>query len=218
MNKKYLQLLAEKFPSVESAASEIINLSAIRSLPKGTEYFFSDLHGEYEAFLHILKSASGIIRNKIDIVLGKTLSASERERLAALIYYPDREIKRVRESGAWSDEWQRLTIYRLVLVCETVSAKYTRSRVRKSVPEKLRYIVDELLNVTDDVNKDYYYDKIIGSIIETGIAESFIISLCELIQALAVDKLHIIGDIFDRGPRPDIILDELMKMHDVDIQ
>lgn len=218
MNKKYLQLLAEKFPSVESAASEIINLSAIRSLPKGTEYFFSDLHGEYEAFLHILKSASGIIRNKIDIVLGKTLSASERERLAALIYYPDREIKRVRESGAWSDEWQRLTIYRLVLVCETVSAKYTRSRVRKSVPEKLRYIVDELLNVTDDVNKDYYYDKIIGSIIETRIAESFIISLCELIQALAVDKLHIIGDIFDRGPRPDIILDELMKMHDVDIQ
>lgn len=218
MNEKYLQLLAEKFPSVESAASEIINLSAIRSLPKGTEYFFSDLHGEYEAFLHMLKSASGIIKNKIDIVLGKTLPAAERERLAALIYYPDRETKRIRERGEWNDEWQRLTIYRLVLVCETVSAKYTRSRVRKSVPEKLRYIVDELLNVTDDVNKDYYYDKIIGSIIETGIAESFIISLCELIQALAIDKLHIIGDIFDRGPRPDIILDELMKMRDVDIQ
>lgn len=218
MNEKYLQLLAEKFPSIESAASEIINLSAIRSLPKGTEYFFSDLHGEYEAFLHMLKSASGIIRNKIDIVLGKTLSAAERERLATLIYYPDRETKRIREHGEWNDEWQRLTIYRLVLVCETVSAKYTRSRVRKSVPEKLRYIVDELLNVTDDVNKDYYYDKIIGSIIETGIAESFIISFCELIQALAVDKLHIIGDIFDRGPRPDIILDELMKMRDVDIQ
>lgn len=218
MSKKYLQLLAEKFPSIESAASEIINLSAIRSLPKGTEYFFSDLHGEYEAFLYMLKSASGIIRNKIDIVLGKTLSAAERERLATLIYYPDRETKRIRARGEWSDEWQRLTIYRLVLVCETVSAKYTRSRVRKSVPEKLRYIVDELLNVTDDVNKDYYYDKIIGSIIETGIAESFIVSLCGLIQALAVDKLHIIGDIFDRGPRPDIIIDELMKMRDVDIQ
>ncbi|MDE7361290.1 MAG: fructose-1,6-bisphosphatase [Oscillospiraceae bacterium] len=218
MNEKYLQLLAEKFPSVESAASEIINLSAIRSLPKGTEYFFSDLHGEYGAFLHMLKSASGTIKNKIDILLGKTLSAAERERLATLIYYPDHEIKRIRERGEWNDEWQRLTIYRLVLVCETVSAKYTRSRVRKSVPEKLRYIVDELLNVTDDVNKDYYYDKIIGSIIETGIAESFIISFCELIQALAVDKLHIIGDIFDRGPRPDIILDELLKMHDVDIQ
>lgn len=218
MSKKYLQLLAEKFPSIESAASEIINLSAIRSLPKGTEYFFSDLHGEYKAFLHMLKSASGIIKNKIDIVFGKTLSAAERERLATLIYYPDRETKRIRGHGEWSDEWQRLTIYRLVLVCETVSAKYTRSRVRKSVPEKLRYIVDELLNVTDDVNKDYYYDKIIGSIIETGIAESFIISLCELIQVLAIDKLHIIGDIFDRGPRPDIIIDELIKMRDVDIQ
>ena len=110
MNEKYLQLLAEKFPSIESAASEIINLSAIRSLPKGTEYFFSDLHGEYEAFLHMLKSASGIIKNKIDIVLGKTLSAAERERLATLIYYPDRETKRIRERGEWSDEWQRLSI------------------------------------------------------------------------------------------------------------
>lgn len=218
MNEKYLQLLAEKFPSIESAASEIINLSAIRSLPKGTEYFFSDLHGEYEAFLHMLKSASGIIKNKIDIVLGKTLSAAEREHLATLIYYPERETKRIRKCGEWNEEWQRLTIYRLILVCETISAKYTRSRVRKSVPEKLRYIVDELLNVTDDVNKDYYYNKIISSIIETNISESFIISLCELIQALAVDKLHIIGDIFDRGPRPDIILDELMNMHDVDIQ
>lgn len=218
MNEKYLQLLSEKFPSIESAAVEMINLSAIRSLPKGTEYFFSDLHGEYEAFLHILKSASGIIKNKIDLVFGKTVSAAERERLAALIYYPERELKRVRDEGGFDDEWQRLTMYRLVLVCETVSAKYTRSRVRKSVPEKLRYVVDELLNVTDDVNKDYYYDKIISSIIETGIAESFIVSFCELIQALAIDKLHIIGDIFDRGPRPDIILDELMKMRDVDVQ
>lgn len=218
MNKKYLQLLAEKFPSTESAASEIINLSAIRSLPKGTEYFFSDLHGEYEAFLHILKTASGIIKNKIDLTLGKTVSAAERGALADLIAYPEREIKRVREHGGFNDEWQSLTIYRLITVCETISAKYTRSRVRKSVPEKLRYIVDELLNVTDDVNKDYYYDKIIGSIIETGIAEKFIISLCRLIGELAVDKLHIIGDIFDRGPRPDIIIDELMKVHDVDIQ
>lgn len=218
MNTKYLELLAEKFPSIESAAGEIINLSAIRSLPKGTEYFFSDLHGEYEAFLHILKTASGIIKNKIDLTLGKTVSAAERSGLADLIAYPGREIKRVRERGVFDGEWQSLTIYRLITVCETISAKYTRSRVRKSVPEKLRYIVDELLNVTDDVNKDYYYDKIIGSIIETGIAESFIISLCRLIRELAVDKLHIIGDIFDRGPRPDIILDELMKVHDVDVQ
>lgn len=211
-------MLAEKFPSIESAAGEIINLSAVRSLPKGTECFLSDLHGEYEAFLHILKSASGIIKDKIDLVLGKTVAAAERQQLANLIYYPEIEAKRLRESGESSEEWQRLTIYRLILVCEAISAKYTRSRVRKSVPEKMRYIVDELLNVTDDVNKDYYYDRIISSIIDTGISESFIISLCELIQSLAVDKLHIIGDIFDRGPRPDIILDELMKVRDVDIQ
>lgn len=218
MEKKYLELLAEKFPTIESAASEIINLSAIRSLPKGTEYFFSDLHGEYDAFLHMLKSASGMIKSKIDLVLGKAVSASKREELASLIYYPEREIKRIREEGRLSDEWKRLAIYRLLLVCETVSAKYTRSRVRKRIPQELCYIVDELLNVAEDVNRDYYYDQIIGSIIETDIAETFIISLCKLIQALAIDKLHIIGDIFDRGPRPDIILDELMNMHDVDVQ
>ncbi len=217
MNKKYLRLLAEKYPSIESAASEIINLSAIRSLPKSTEFFFSDLHGEYLAFLHMIKSASGIIRNKIDKVFGKTVSAAKRETLANLIYYPEREIKKLRENSE-GDEWARLTIYRLILVCEAISAKYTRSRVRKRIPEKMRYIVDELLNVTDDVNKEFYYDRIISSIIETDIAESFIVSLCRLIQSLAVDKLHIIGDIFDRGPRPDIILDELMTMHDVDVQ
>lgn len=218
MDKKYLQLLAEKFPSVESAASEIINLSAIRSLPKGTECFFSDLHGEYDAFLHMLKSASGMIKNKIDLMLGKAVSSSKREELANLIYYPERELKRLREKGSLDEEWKRLTIYRLILVCEAVSAKYTRSRVRKRIPRELCYIVDELLNVAEDVNKDYYYDKIISSIIETDIAETFIVSLCKLIQALAIDKLHIIGDIFDRGPRPDVILEELMNMQDVDIQ
>lgn len=218
MNRKYLELLSEKFPTIESAASEIINLSAIRSLPKGTEYFFSDLHGEYEAFLYMLKSASGMIKIKIDKVFGKTVSSAERTDLVNLIYYPERELKRHLNSGDCTEEWQKLTIYRLILVCEAISAKYTRSRVRKSVPEKFRYIVDELLNVTDDVNKDVYFDKIISSIMETGIAESFITTLCELIQSLAIDRLHIIGDIFDRGPRPDIILDELMNCHDVDIQ
>lgn len=218
MDRKYLELLSEKFPTIESAASEIINLSAIRSLPKGTEYFFSDLHGEYEAFLYMLKSASGMIKIKIDKVFGKTVSSAERTELVNLIYYPGRELKRLLDSGEYTEEWQKLTIYRLILVCEAISAKYTRSRVRKSVPEKFRYIVDELLNVTDDVNKDIYFDKIISSIMETGITGSFIITLCELIQSLAIDRLHIIGDIFDRGPRPDIILDELMKCHDVDIQ
>ncbi|MBQ6252497.1 fructose-1,6-bisphosphatase [Ruminococcus sp.] len=218
MDMKYLRLLAKEYPTIESAASEIINLSAIRSLPKGTEYFFSDMHGEYEAFLHMLRSASGMIKIKIDLVLGKTVSAADREKLAELIYYPEKEISRLTVSGELSDEWKRLSIYRLILVCETVSAKYTRSRIRKRIPEDMVYILDELLNVTDDVNKDYYYDEIISAIIDTGIAETFIISLCKLIQSVCIDRLHIIGDIFDRGPRADIILDELMKMHDVDIQ
>lgn len=218
MDKKYLSLLAKDFPTIDSAVSEIVNLSAIRSLPKGTEYFFSDIHGEYEAFLHMLKSASGMIKNKIDITLGKTVSGAEREALAHLIYYPDKQIKKMSKQGELSDDWRRLTIYRLIIVCEAVSAKYTRSRVRKRIPKDMVYILDELLNVTDDVVKEYYYDEIITTILDTGIADRFIKSLCELIQSLAIDKLHIIGDIYDRGPRADIIMDELMKMHDVDIQ
>lgn len=218
MTNKYLKLMSKEYPTIDSVASEMVNLSAIRSLPKGTEYFFSDLHGEYEAFLHMLKSASGMIMKKIDIVFGKTVSSAERENLANLIYYPEKEIKSLRSKGLITDEWKRLTIYRLILVCEAVSAKYTRSRVRKRVPKDLVYIIDELLNVTDDVNKDFYYDEIINTIIATGIAENFIASLCRLIQSLAIDRLHIIGDIFDRGPRADIIMDELLSMHDVDIQ
>ncbi|WP_294491584.1 fructose-bisphosphatase class III, partial [uncultured Ruminococcus sp.] len=215
---KYLHLLAKEFPNIDSAASEIVNLSAIRSLPKGTEYFFSDMHGEYEAFLHMLKSASGMIKIKIDLTLGKTVSSAEREALAALIYYPDKEQKRLKKGGLLTDEWRRLTIYRLILVLEAVSAKYTRSRVRKSIPQDMVYILDELLNVTDDVNKEYYYDEIITTILDTGIADHFINELCKVIQSLAIDSLHIIGDIYDRGPRADIIMNELMKMHDVDIQ
>lgn len=218
MENKYLRLLARDYPTVDSVASEMVNLSAIKSFPKGTEYFFSDLHGEYESFLHMLRSASGMIRKKIDIVFAKTVESSEREKLANLIYYPEKEIKRLTSKNLITDEWRRLTIYRLILVCEAVSAKYTRSRIRKRVPPDLVYILDELLNVTDDINKDFYYDEIINTIIDTQIAESFIESLCNLIQSLAIDKLHIIGDIFDRGPRADIIMDELMKREDVDIQ
>ncbi len=218
MDKKYLKLLSKEYPNIESVATEMINLSAIRSLPKGTEYFFSDLHGEHEAFLHLLRSASGMIKIKIDRVLGKTMANKDRESLANLIYYPEKEIKELRRNNALTDEWRRFTIYRLILVCESVSAKYTRSRVRKAAPRDLVYILDELLNVTDDVNKDFYYEEIINSIIDTDIAERFIISLCRLIQYLAIDRLHIIGDIFDRGPRADVIMDELFSMHDVDIQ
>ena len=218
MVDKYLKLMSKEYPTIDSVASEMVNLSAIRSLPKGTEYFFSDLHGEYEAFSHMLKSASGMIMKKIDLVFGKTISMAERENLANLIYYPEKEIKSLRKAGLVTDEWKRLTIYRLILICEAVSAKYTRSRVRKRTPKDLVYILDELLNVTDDVNKDFYYDEIINTIIDTGISENFIASLCRLIQSLAIDKLHIIGDIFDRGPRADKIMDELISMHNVDIQ
>ncbi len=218
MKDKYLQWLSEKYPTVESVASEMINLSAIRSLPKGTEYFFSDLHGEYEAFLYMLKSASGMIKKKIDTVLIKSVSGSGREELASLIYYPERTLKELEAGQLLTDEWRRLVIYRLIVICQAVSAKYTRSRVRKRVPKDFLYILDELLNVTDDINKDFYYEEIIHTIIDTKIADEFIISLCKLIQSLAIDKLHIIGDIFDRGPRADIIMEELMTMHDVDIQ
>lgn len=218
MRNKYLQLLAKEYPTLDSVASEMVNLSAIRSLPKGTEYFFSDLHGEYESFLHMLRSASGMIRKKIDLVFAKTVESAEREKLAALIYYPEKEIKRMTLENLITDEWRRLTIYRLILICEAVSAKYTRSRIRKLAPDGLVYILDELLNVTDDINKDFYYDEIINTIIDTEISESFIASLCNLIQALAIDRLHIIGDIFDRGPRADIIMNELLRRDDVDIQ
>ncbi|MDO5559837.1 MAG: fructose-1,6-bisphosphatase [Oscillospiraceae bacterium] len=216
--EKYLRLLSKKYPTIDSAASEIINLSAIRSLPKGTEYYFSDLHGEYESFLHMLKSASGVIRKKLDLVFSKTLSNAQREKLATLIYYPKEEMKRYSDEGQIDSEWLKLTIYRLILLCESVSAKYTRSKVRKRIPKDLQYIFDELLNVTDDVCKDFYYEEIIRTILDTGIAENFIITLCQVIQSLALDKLHIIGDIFDRGPRADIIMDELLTLHDVDIQ
>lgn len=218
MELKYLQLLSKEYPNIESAASAIVNYNAIRSLPKGTEYFFSDLHGEYESFLHLLKSASGLIKNKIDKVFGKSITSQERENLAYLIYYPEKRMKELENSGELTDEWQKITIYRLILVCESVSAKYTRSKVREKCPKDFLYILDELLNVTDDINKDFYYEEIISSIIETGISQHFIASVCNLIQAIAIDKLHIIGDIFDRGPRPDIIMDELMKRSDVDIQ
>lgn len=218
MDKKYISLLAKEFPTIDSAVSEIVNLSAIRSLPKGTEYFFSDIHGEYKAFLHMLKSASGMIKNKINITLGKTVSAADREALAHLIYYPEKHIKKMQKRGELTDEWRRLTIYRLILVCEAVAAKYTRSHVRKRTPKDMVYILDELLNVADDVVKEYYYDEIITTVLDTGIADHFIKSICELIQSLAIDNLHIIGDIYDRGPRADIIMDELMKIHNVDIQ
>ena len=217
-NKKYLLMLAKEYPTIDAVSSEMIKLSAICSLPKGTEYFFSDLHGEYKSFLHLLKSASGMIRTKIEHAFSKTMTSSEQEKLSALIYYPSDQLKQMRESGTLTDEWRRLTIYRLITVCQTVSAKYSRSKVRSKMPEGSAFIIDELLHVSEDINRDFYYEMIINSILDTETGDEFIIDICNLIQAMCIDHLHIIGDIFDRGPRADIIMNELMKYSDIDVQ
>jgi len=215
----YLTLLSREYPTVKAASSEIINLKAIQGLPKGTEYFFSDLHGEYEAFVHLLKSASGIIREKISETFGHIIPEEEQVQLANLIYYPERVINKMTLAGKNTDDWEKVIIYRLVQICKMVSSKYTRSKVRKKMPPEFAYIIDELLHVDyNDDNKRIYYSEIIHTIIDIRVADKFIIALCELIQNLTIDVLHIIGDIFDRGPRADIIMNELMHFHDVDIQ
>ena len=215
----YLKLLSKDFPNERKAGAEIINLRAICSLPKGTEYFFSDLHGEYKSFIHLLRSSSGIIRDKIHETFGNLLSESEQLELANLIYYPQKIIEQYTLNGKNTSEWQKLTINRLIHICKVVSHKYTRSKVRKKVPADYAYAIDELLHLDEnDADKKLYYQEILNSIIDIHTGEAFIIALCELIQNLTIDSLHIIGDIFDRGPRADFILDELMRFHDVDIQ
>ena len=215
----YLKLLAKEFPTIKAASSEIINLKAICGLPKGTEYFFSDLHGEYEAFIHLLRSASGIIRDKINETFDYLISEEEELALANLIYYPEKGVRAVQKEGRFTEDWQKIMIYRLVRICKDCTSKYTRSKVRKKMPAEFGYIIDELLHVDySDENKKIYYEEIIHSIIEGGMGAEFIIALCNLIQNLTIDSLHIIGDIFDRGPRADIIMEELIKSHDLDIQ
>jgi fructose-1,6-bisphosphatase-3 len=215
---KFLELLSKDYPNVQAASAEIINLSAILALPKGTEYFLSDLHGEHEAFVHMLKSASGTIRAKIDEHYGGILSEADRDELAALIYNAEAEIKRRKKTERDFDKWCNTVIYRLITICRSVSTKYTRSKVRRRLPEYLDYAMDELLHADDEENKQHYYNAIISSIIECGIAEEFIIKMADAISSLAVDYLHIIGDVFDRGAHPDDIFDYLMKYHDVDFQ
>lgn len=218
-DQAYLKLLSREYPSVKAASREIINLTAITGLPKGTEYFFSDLHGEYEAFIYLLRSASGIIREKIKETFGHIIPEDDQVELANLIYYPDKNLARRTQEGKNNEDWQRITINRLVQICKEVSSKYTRSKVRKKMPAEFAYVIDELLHVDyNDENKRVYYEEIIHSIIDTQTADQFIISICSLIQNLSIDSLHIIGDIFDRGPRADIIMNELMRFHDVDIQ
>jgi fructose-1,6-bisphosphatase-3 len=216
---RYLKLLAKQYPSIQKASTEIINLSAILSLPKGTEHFLSDLHGEYEAFTHLINNASGVVRRKINDIFRDTLRESEKNSLATLIYYPDEKLKWIMRREPEMEEWFKLTLHRLIKVCRSVSSKYTRSKVRKALPKDFAYVIEELLHEDENLlNKQHYYDGIIETIISTGRAKAFIVELCVLIRRLTIDRLHIVGDIFDRGPHPDLIIESLMSYNDVDIQ
>lgn len=216
---KYLQLLAQSFPNIPEASTEIINLQAILNLPKGTEHFVADIHGEYEAFLHILKNASGNIQRKVNELFGNLMRESDARELCTLIYYPDQKLELVKAAEENIDDWYHITIHNLVAVCRLVSSKYTRSKVRKALPRSFSYIIQELLHErTDDANKADYVNVIIDTIISTGRADDFIIAICNVIQRLSIDQLHILGDIFDRGPGAHIILDTLSRYHSWDIQ
>ena len=215
----YLQLLSNSFPTIASASTEIINLEAILNLPKGTEHFLADLHGESEAFLHVLKNASGNIKRKVTELFAGDIRDKERKELCTLIYYPEQKIELIKASEPDIEDWYHITIHRLVAVCRDVSSKYTRSKVRKSLPEDFGYIIEELLHErTDDSDKAAYVSVIVDTIISTGRADDFIIALCNVIQRLAIDQLHILGDIYDRGPGAHIILDTMRQYHSWDIQ
>ncbi len=215
----YLQLLAQSFPTIAEASTEIINLQAILNLPKGTEHFLADIHGEYEAFQHVLKNASGNIRRKVNELFGTTLRESEKRDLCTLIYYPEQKIELVKATDSNIIDWYHITMHRLVAVCRDVSSKYTRSKVRKSLPEDFSYIIQELLHErTDDADKTAYVNVIIDTIISTGRADDFIIAICNVIQRLAIDQLHILGDIYDRGPGAHLIMDLMSSYHHWDIQ
>lgn len=216
---RYLQLLARNFPTISSAATEIINLSAILNLPKSTEHFLADIHGEHEAFLHVLKNASGNIKRKVNEIFGNTLREQEKKELCTLIYYPEQKLELVKANEDDLGDWYHITLHQLVSVLRDVCSKYTRSKVRKSLPEEFSYIIQELLHErTDDQNKAAYVNVIIETIISTQRADDFIIAICNVIQRLSIDQLHILGDIYDRGPGAHIIMDTLTNYHSWDIQ
>ena len=218
-DEKYLHLLSNIFPTVADASREIINLEAILNLPKGTEHFLADIHGEYEAFRHVLKNASGNIKRKVSEIFGNTIRESEKKELCTLIYYPEQKLELIKTNEDDLDDWYRITIHQLVRVCRDVSSKYTRSKVRKSLPAEFSYIIEELLHEsTDDQNKAAYVAVIVDTIISTGRADDFIVAISNVIQQLVIDQLHILGDIYDRGPGAHIIMDTLEKYHSWDIQ
>lgn len=219
--QEYLKLLSKEYKNITEVSEEIINLKAILNLPKGTEVFLSDIHGEYAPFTHILNNGAGIIRSKIDEIFENQTTEKERNMLATLIYYPEEKLKIIKEETKENlDEWYTITLYRLVEVARKVSSKYTRSKVRKAIKNEFAYIIDELLHAQINSEKDkvYYYKQIIKTIIELGQADSFIIAISELIKQMAVDHLHVIGDIFDRGRYPNLVIEKLMNFHSLDIQ
>ena len=217
---RYLQLLANSFPTIANASTEIINLQAILNLPKGTEHFLADIHGEYEAFQHVLKNASGNIKRKVNELFGNTLREQEKRELCSLIYYPEQKLELVKVTEEDINDWYHITLHQLVAVCRTVSSKYTRSKVRKSLPADFSYIIQELLHehTENNSNKTAYVNVIVDTIISTGRADDFIIAICNVIQRLAIDQLHILGDIYDRGPGAHIIMDTMAGYHSWDIQ
>ena len=219
MNTRYLELLGRSFPSIAAASTEIINLEAILSLPKGTEHFLSDIHGEYEAFDHVMRNASGAVARKVNEEFGSELREKEKRQLCTLIYYPEERLEIVKEEEENLKEWYMITLIRLVRVCRAVSSKYTRSKVRKTLPENFSYIIQELMHESeDDENKTAYVHAILESIIQIDRSDAFIIEMCHLIQRLVIDRLHIVGDIYDRGAGAHLIMDRLIDYHDVDIQ
>ena len=216
---RYLRLLSRSFPTIADASTEIINLEAILNLPKGTEHFLTDIHGEYEAFQHVLKNASGAVKRKVNEIFGHTLRESEKKELCTLIYYPEEKLQLVKEQERELDDWYLITLNQLVKVCQNVSSKYTRSKVRKALPPEFSYIIQELLHEsTVKPNKHAYINVIVSTIISTKRADAFIIAMCKLIQRLTIDSLHIVGDIYDRGPGAHIIMDTLCDYHNFDIQ
>lgn len=217
---KFLRLLSEKYRSRQQVCTEIINLQAILNLPKGTEHFMSDLHGEYEAFSHILNNSAGVIREKVDMLFEETLTPRERSSLCTLIYYPEEKLEKINEEGRNTEEWYRFVLQNLIDLAKMLSSKYTRSKVRKAMPSEYSYILDELLHAQadEDNNQFVYHQKIIDTQLKLGEGDDFIIALSSLIKRLAVDHLHIVGDIFDRGERPDAILNMLMQHHSLDIE
>ncbi len=216
---KYLKILAKQYPTIAAASTEIINLQAILNLPKGTEHFLTDIHGEYEQFNHVLKNGSGAVRTKIDEEFGNSLSSKDKKSLATLIYYPQEKLELVRQEEENLEDWYKITLYRLVQITKRVSSKYTRSKVRRALPPDFAYVIDELITEKAEIeDKEAYYNEIIHTIIRIDRAPEFIVALSNLIQRLVIDHLHIVGDIYDRGPGPHIIMDTLSRYHSVDIQ